>query len=241
MVVLVLVCAGFEATPIMEQCVIDSALVGWATACGLEGRGAVNVECCHVRPGTMGGLILTGCVQEEMREVVRQMVLVVPSMCQALGEAFGLEGKRLSLCKKGHDLHVNINSLYGAQVHYLSYMAALAVALVGLMVGRRPSDTQLAVLGEVTPDWVLRWEPGLRWSSADVASCRAQGIRRLVVPKGICMDEAGWAAARTVEEDGRPCVDVVCMQRSERIFPMLRAVLDRKVQGWSMWDSESDT
>jgi hypothetical protein len=53
------------------------------------------------------------------------------------------------------------------------------------------------------------------------------------------LDEAAWAAARTVEGDGRPCVDVVCVPRRERIFGVLRAVLDRDVYGWSMWDAET--
>jgi hypothetical protein len=31
-------------------------------------------------------------------------------------------------------------------------------------------------------------------------------------------------------------VDVVCVPTSERIFPMLRAVLERNVYGWSSWE-----
>jgi hypothetical protein len=187
----------------------------------------------------MGGLIITGCVNEEMREVVKQTVDLVGSMYGPLGEAFGREGKRLSLTKAGHDLHVHVTNLQAGQRRYLSYMAAVAVALVGLLVGRRPSDDQVGVLGEVTPDWVLLWEAGLQWGSADVADCRAQGIRRLVVPEGVQMDEEAWAAARTVEEDGRPCVDVMRVPRSERVFPLLRAVLDRDLCGWAMWDSDA--
>jgi hypothetical protein len=239
LVVLLWVYPGFTVTPNMRQYLMDSPLVNWAYAYRGQGCGRVQVECCHVRPGKMGGLILTGCVNEEMREVVRQTVDIVNHMCGSLGEAFGRKGKRPSLHKAGHDLHVNVINMQAEQVHCSSYMAAVAVALVGLVVGRRPTDEQLAVVGEVTPDWVLLWEPGLQWSSADVADCRAQGIRRLVVPEGICMDEAGWAAARTVEEDGRPCVDVVRVPRSERMVPVLRAVLDRDVYGWSVWDSDT--
>lgn len=98
------------------------------------------------------------------------------------------------------------------------------MALVGLMLGRRPSDPQM-VLGQLTPDWVLVWDRGLQWGSADVAVCRAQGIRRLLVPEGVCMDKAACAAARTLKGEGRPYVDVVCVRKSGRIFPMLRAVL----------------
>lgn len=35
---------------------------------------------------------------------------------------------------------------------------------------------------------------------------------------------------------GRGCV---ARARSETVFPMLRAVLDREVQGWSLWDSDT--
>lgn len=227
-------------TPNMEQSLLDSPLVSWTTACGLEGSGAVEVECAHVRPGKMGGLILTGCPSEEMRQVVRQMVDLVNGMHAPLGREFGREGKRLSLHKTGHDLHIHITNLHHAvQARHVSYMAAVVVALVGLMVGRRPGGYGVAVLGEVTPDWFVLWEADLQWGSAEVESCRAQGIRRLVLPEGARLDEAAWAAARTVEDDGRPCVDLVCVPRSERIFGVLRAVLDRDVYGWSMWDAET--
>jgi hypothetical protein len=185
---------------------------------------------------------MTGCVGEEMRQLVRQVVDLVEGMSAALVREFGGGSKRLSLRKTGHDLHIHVTNLQyeGAvqRLRLVSYMAALAVALVGLMVGRRPTTYDVAVLGEVTPDWFVVWDKSLQWGSADVAKCRAQGIRRLVVPEGVCMDEAAWAAARTVEEDGRPCVDVVCVPTSERIFGMLRLMLDRKVQGWSTWDAE---
>lgn len=234
--------AGFKMTHSMEQYLADSPRVNWGMACGLEG-GVVEVECCHVRPGTMGGLILTGCLNDSMKEMVRQVINIVSTMYEQLdlefGRVVGREGKRRSLTKLGHDLHIHVSNLHGPRTRYLSYMAAVAVALVGLVVRRRTSDDLLGVMGEVTPYWVFRWEAGLQWGSADIARCRAQNIRRLVVPEDVRMDEAAWAAARTVEDDGQPCVDVVCVPMGERVFGMFRRVLDRKVEGWSLWDSDT--
>ena len=183
--------AGFKREEGMED-ILDGPHIGLGQCICLpsEEGGFMEVQCCWTTPGSYE-VIITGnrtAVTEEgiflVRDLVRREV-------NDIAAALSLEAKDIKAVRPHADLHFHCVK-EGKAVQPLYQLAAIYVALVSLLIGRRPrSDT--VVFGDVSNLGYLSsiWS----WDEERVEFCQRKGIRRVVVGEGTKMSDEVLAMA----------------------------------------------
>lgn len=190
---------------------LDGPHVGVGLGMCLECRDAIpfEVQCCLVKPGRQEMVVSSRFgLTDELREclgIARQFMWESHDEIVAkLGletEAVGPRGLR----KAKHDLHVYLLNKSG-DIRHTSYMAAMVVAMVSLLIGRRPVQG-MAVMGEVAFSGELN--PSHPWDVEEVLKCREQGIRTVLTGCEVEIEESAKRRAAEVEEDGQPTLEIL--------------------------------
>jgi hypothetical protein len=119
----------------------------------------------------------------------------------------------------GTDVHLHL--VHGDEpVTHVNYAAAMALALISLLVGRR-LPKNVAAFGDVSPQGSMGTRHKL--SLADVESCRRAGIRRMLVPAMLKLEAGVKEALETPEADGKPALELV---RETWLLDALPAMFD---------------
>lgn len=221
--------SGLEVTEQMRRSMMDGPQVGVGQSVLLENLECddkvLECQCCHVRPGT-GKVLVT--YLGETSSILEECVMKVRNMMQFLSVAMaralelGDEGKLASLHKPGSDLHAHVMGS-GVQILHTSYMAAMVLSMVSLLVGRRPAN-DLGAVGEVQDKGMI--DATFHWTAKEVWACYRQGLRRMVVPLNQPFDDESLALAGRIMEDGRPMVEFL---RFDSILEALSTAFGRGV------------
>ena len=185
---------------------LDGPHVGLGYGVGLfeDGVGSFEVQCCWTQPGNRE-LIMTGNLSTVSGDAINNMKDRVCESIPSIANRLAVSSEDLVLMKRGHDLHVHIeHSFHPIKPSY--QMGAIYVALVSLMIGRRPrKDT--VVFGDVGNRTGVFSSP---WKLGDtVHHCVGLGYRRAVVGKSSMMTPEATAFASRIHVDGEPFLRII--------------------------------
>ena len=218
-IALIAVVSSFSGFVVQEGMVesLDGPHVGFGIGLGRDPqRGRFEVECCRIQPGKHG-LLVTGNVSHIMRECVDQAHFLVRGQEKLIQEKMGL-GDRLNVLHTG-GCDVHIHASYGWEQHDdVIYGPAVAVALVGLLIGQRQTE-DTAVIGQLLPNG---WISGFRWHGFPILDlCKSQGVRRLILSDDVAIPEADKLVAGALEPDGRPRLELIAVFSLTEALPFL--------------------
>lgn len=184
----------------MVSALLDGPQVGVGRSMGLCRTDNVceyEVQCCYVSPGKQQ-LIKTGNLSRASIEAMELVRARVVADTPRIAELLGLAKAGLRLVKPRLDLHVHVSHTW-SPIDASYQMAAMYVAMVALMTGRR-SRADTLVFGNVDERGALVGE-SWGWTESMVRFTAYCGYRRLVVGRGVGLDDAARAAAE--EEVGQ--------------------------------------
>ena len=181
--------------------------VGYSVGEPIDDTHPFEVQCAFVRPAT-GQLVITSrCgVTKVLEDSVIIVHRYVSEYHDAIRERLGIDAEDMGprgLHKRGYDLHVHLMNR-SANIQHTSYMAAMVVSMVSLLIGRRPRD-DTAALGEVSYTGLM--SPVGEWGAAGVNKCKSQGIRRIVTAGDMEANAEATSMAAVIHADGRPTLE----------------------------------
>lgn len=186
------------------------------------------MECCLIKRGSRGETLLTSALNSVLRESALAMECFVIAKTPIILSALGLSerqergtsrGER-RLVKAHQCLHLEVPAWRReSEVKHTAYQAPMAVALISLLIGRRPREGVTA-LGDVTAEGELS-PPRRPFTSTEVRECHEGGIRKLVVASEFKMDSGATQEAAVVLEDGQPRLTLL---RTSNLLLGLRAI-----------------
>ena len=192
-----------------------------------------EVQCCWSGPGKGGDVIVTGVVTELMKgyvTVARDMIMIHEERITrdlGLRVRLNINGEPISLLRKtGQDLHVHI--VAWSNIKHSGYIAAIVVAMVSLMSKRRlPED--LGAEGDLNCSGNL--SPIRKWTPSQVAQCKRQGLRRMVVSVKTEYEEEAKEAAAALCDDGKATLEFLPFRNILDALPHIFGTGDDEAAG----------
>ena len=207
---------------------LDGPHIGIGRAPSLESHAyRVVVQCCFVTPpsNSGSGVIMTGRITNPLTECIDMAMAFIYDNGGAVAKIVngGEQDKtRLKLVKKGlRDLHVHVVDYGWEPVSKSEYMGAVVMAMISLLVGRRPYP-DVAVLGEVNPCGLLIVTHELEnFERSTLELWWGGGIRHLVIADCCESDDSVVEMLGTIQSDGKPLIELNRAKTMQEAIPYL--------------------
>ena len=188
---------------------INGAHVGIGKCIGLvkDDKMVVEAQCCWTGPRGKDDrdTIITGALRELDRQAIWTVKNVVMELTEKIATHFNKRPEELRLKRPTLMLHLHLETTYQPLAGPY-YMGAVFIALVSLVVGRRPR-TDTAIFGEVSVTG--NFGSGSEWTEEEIGWCRTLGIRRAVLGGQTGVTQEAELMAAVVQEDGKPLVEII--------------------------------
>ena len=170
--------AGFKSLEGMAEA-LDGTHVGVGRCLCLEeeGGGIMETQCCWTSPGRRR-IIITGDTTIVTKESIHLMRELVGKQLSQIAEVLNVTVESLKLVRLHADLHFHCCKEDGQAVRPSYQMASIYVALISVLLGRRPRGNTV-LFGDLNNTGYLSsvWP----WGIGEIKACKARGIHRAIL------------------------------------------------------------